>query len=59
MITGSLIFYPQKPAFAQRSHTDELSEFLQQCKETPALDIFSSEQSIDVTAAMVCVCVCV
>ena len=53
-MTGSLLFCSlQKPAFAHRSHTDELSEFLQQCRETPALDIFSSEQSIDVAAAMV------
>lgn len=42
-----------KPAFAHRSsQKDELSEFLQQCRETPSLDIFSSEQSIDVTAAV-------
>jgi len=43
----------QKPAFAGRSTTDELSAFLQQCKEVPVLDMFSSENSMNITAAMV------
>ena len=47
------VFCIQKPAFANYSATDELSAFLQQCKETPSLDLFSSENSMDVTAAMV------
>ena len=50
---NTLAFCIQKPAFANNSATDELSAFLQQCKETPSLDMFSSENSMDVTAAMV------
>ncbi len=49
----------QKPAFASRSHTDELSEFLQQCKDVPSLDLFSGEGSMDVAAALVRVCLSV
>ena len=47
------MFCLQRPAFAGRSTTDELSAFLQQCKEMPALDMFSNENSMNITAAMV------
>ena len=59
ILTLQKIFFAisiQKLAFASHSATDELSAFLQQCKEIPSLDLFSSENSMDVTAAMVWLC---
>ena len=47
------LFHLQKPTFAPDTPIDELGQFLQNCRDVPHLDLFSGENSMDITAAMV------
>ena len=43
----------QKPTFSTDSRVDELSQLLQSCRDVPQLDLLSSDNSMDLQAAMV------
>ena len=45
--------YIQNPSFAEGSSSDTVTQFLQQCKEVPNLDMFSGEHSMNLDAALV------
>lgn len=49
----TIIINFQNPPFADGSTSHDITQFLQECKEVPHLDMFSDEQSMSIDAALV------